>query len=276
MSATRIPETGLYRSPNHEYWWDGRGPFPGATGIIGVLDKSGPLIGWAKRLTAEFAVDNLEWVTQSVGLVGRQPTIDAIKSKAQSEKDAGAALGAKIHYLIEDVGRGKNPNLQPEHKPYVDAYRRWLTEGGFELESLEKAVFNFTAGYAGTFDILAKRDGQRWLIDAKTNKGSTYKGTYTGVYPETALQLAAYSRAEFLAEAGNPKLYRMPKVDRYAVLHLRPDAYAAGYQLIEYDVTDAEFDAFLSCLALSKWRKARESKVVGESVLTTIKEGVAA
>jgi hypothetical protein len=268
MSATRVPTVGAYRTPSHQYFMDGKGPYPGATGIIKMLDKSDVLVGWAKRVTAEFAVDNLEWVNETHRLVGRQPTVDAIKSKAKAEKDAGMELGRKIHYLIEDVGRGRNPNLEPAHIPYVNAYRRWLTEAGFELKSLEKMVFNETVGYAGTYDIIAKRDGTWWLIDAKTNKGSTYNGIYTGVYPETALQLAAYARAEFIAEEGKTKRTPLPPIERYAVLHLRPDApYKKGYRLIEYSVTDADFDAFCACLALSKWRKQREPKVIGESVL---------
>jgi hypothetical protein len=263
--VTTPVKVGLFRTPNHEYYWNGEGPLPGVTGVIATLDKSGPLVGWAKRITAEFVVDNLEWVTATAKLVGRQPTVDAIKSKAQSEKDAGASLGSKIHWLIEDVGRGKNPELRPEHRPYVDAYRRWLTEDGFELVSLEKAVINLSVGYGGTFDILAKRDGELWLIDAKTNKGSTYKGIYTGVYPETALQMAAYSRGEFIAQPGDPKRYRMPTVDRFAVLHLRPDApYEKGFRLIPYDVTDAEFEAFCALLTAYRWVKERSGVVVGD------------
>lgn len=271
--TTRVPTVGLYRTKSHGYFWNGQGPFQNVTGAIDAMDKSGPLMGWAKRLVAEFAVDNLDWLNQTVGLVGRDQAVNLLKSKPKAESDAGKELGGMIHALIEDVGRGKHPELKPEHRPYVEAYRLWLKESGFKLVSLEKAAFNFTHDYAGTFDIIAKREGELWLIDAKTNKGSTYQGVYTGTYPETALQLAAYSRAEFIAQHDDPKLYPMPKFDRYAVLHLRPDApYEKGYRLIEYSVTDAEFDAFLSCLALAKWIKERKGKVVGESPDINIKE----
>lgn len=265
-----VATVGLYRTPDHTYWFNGAGPYYGVTGTIAVLDKSGPLIGWAKRITAEFSVDHLEWVTQSVSLVGREQTVNAIKSRAQAEKDAGAALGSRIHALMEAVFRGHHPELTPEELPYIEAGKRWRAEYRPELVSLEQAVLNVTDGWGGTFDVIAKIGGQTWLIDIKTNKGSTYKGIYTGVYPETALQMAAYSRAEFIAKVGDPKRYRFPHIDRFAVLHLRPDApYEKGYRLIEYDVTDTEYDAFRAALVLNNWRHDREKVVVGEPVHIT-------
>jgi hypothetical protein len=262
-----VTQVGLHRTATHDYWWNGQGPYIGVTGAIASLDKSGPLIGWAKRLTAEFAVDHLEWVTETLKLVGREQTVSAIKSKAQAEKDAGAALGSRIHILTEAMLRGGSPELSEQELPYLEAAKRWQADYHPKLISLERAVLNLTDGWGGTFDIIAELDGETWLIDIKTNKGSTYLGIYNGVYPETALQLAAYSRAEFIAKIGDPKRYRFPKIDRYAVLHLRPDApYEKGYRLIEYDVTDAEYAAFLAALALTRWRREREKVVVGEAV----------
>lgn len=270
--TTSIPTVGLHRTSDHIYVWNGV-PHPGVTGVISVLDKSGPLIGWAKRITAEFAVDHIEWVQESIKLVGREQTVNAIKSRAQAEKDAGAALGSRIHILMEAVFRGKTPEITTEELPYVVAGKLWRSDFQPELVSLERAVLNLTDGWGGTFDIIARIGGETWLIDIKTNKGSTYKGIYTGVYPETALQLAAYSRAEFIAKIGDPKRYRFPKIDRFAVLHLRPDApYEKGYRFYEYDVTDSEYSAFLAALELTRWRRSREKGVVGESVIARREE----
>src|SRR4029077_7385741 len=108
-----------------------------------------------KRITAEFAVRNLGWVVTNVMLNGIDETIRTIKSEAKEERDAGAKLGTRIHILIEDVGRGKDPQLTKEELPYVDAYRRWLTEYQPQLVSLEKGVISLTHGYGGTFDIIA-------------------------------------------------------------------------------------------------------------------------
>lgn len=271
MATAEVLQVGLYRTASHDYFFNGVGPYIGVTGAIASLDKSGPLIGWAKRLTAEFTVDHLEWVTETLGLVGREQTINAIKSKAQAEKDAGAALGSQIHILTEAVLRGGSPELNEQAVPYLGALGNWQAHYRPKLVSLERSVLNLTDGWGGTFDIICELDGETWLLDIKTNKGSTYQGIYTGVYPETALQLAAYSRAEFIAKIGDPKRYRFPKIDRYGVLHLRPDAYERGYSLIEYDVTDEEYQAFLHALALTRWRRSREKLVVGLPVISLAK-----
>ena len=75
-------------------------------------------------------------------------------------------------------------------------------------------------------------------------------------------------RNQQLLDAGlpdDPKRYRLPAIDRYAVLHLRPEAYASGYSLVEYNVGQPEFQAFLAALSLSAW--SRNAKPVGEPIV---------
>lgn len=268
MTSIRVPNVGLVRTVKHDYYFDGVGPLPGVTGVIGVIDKSGPLVGWAKRITAEFVMDNLEWVNTSSGLIGRDATVDAIKSRAQSVKDEAGKLGSAVHVLAEKIARGEDTGtIPPAQIPYALAYKRFLDERQPKFISMEKAVISLTHGYGGTFDALMEIDGVRTLVDYKTSKGSTYKGIYTGCYPETALQLAAYANADFTAIEGDSRRYKPPTADQYAVLHIRPDApYEKGYRLVRYDVGEREFAAFLNALQLTKWRRERESSVVGESI----------
>lgn len=265
---TRVPEVGLLRTAQHEYYFNGTGPLPGVTGVIGILDKSGPLVGWAKRITAEFAVDNLEWVNKSSELVGRDATVDAIKSRAQAVKDDAGKLGSAVHILAEKIARQHDTGTIPtEQVPYALAYRRFLEDYRPTFISMEKAVISLEHGYGGTFDALMDIDGVRTLVDYKTSKGSTFKGIYTGVYPETALQLAAYANADFTALPGDAKRYKPPTAEQYAVLHIRPDApYEKGYRLYRIDVTEREFAAFIDALHLTQWRRGREQQVVGESI----------
>ena len=79
--------------------------------------------------------------------------------------------------------------------------------------STEKAVWSLN-GYGGTYDLLMMIDGELWLIDIKTGKG---------LYPEFALQLAAYRWADYIILPGDPTTYDMPNVDSTGVLHLRPE-----------------------------------------------------
>src|SRR3990170_4434209 len=175
-----IAQIGLARDPKHNYFLDGNGPIISVTTVLKIVDKSGPLVGWAKRITAEAAVDHRADLEGWVALGGRDGAV------------------------------------------------------GF----LTKAV---THGYAGTLDAIAKIAGETWLIDYKTSKG---------VYPETALQLAAYGHAEFIGRPGDPTRYAIPPVDQYGVLHLRPE----GYELVPMTVDASTFEAFLSAKRLTEWK----------------------
>lgn len=255
---------GLFRSADHRYWWNGQpeGGWPGVTGILRVIDK--PAIGvWAKRETAKCALRNWDLLDTMRREGGDDAAVAWLEKIPDYQKDTAGRLGSAVHRLAEMVGRGEEAIVTDEEQPFVDAYRRfladyqpsWPTWGRGEVDSLEKAVINETEGYGGTLDLIFRLDGEVWLADIKTSRGT---------YAETALQLAAYANAEFVAIAGDPRKYRMPHIDRYAVLHLRPDAYQEGYRLIEYRVTDAEFRAFLAALRLSQW--AKQAKPVGEAV----------
>jgi hypothetical protein len=48
----------------------------------------------------------------------------------------------------------------------------------------------------------------------------------------------------------------MPKVERVAVLWIRPDKVAQGYRLIDYPIDEADFEAFKAALAIHRWKKA--------------------
>jgi hypothetical protein len=138
--------------------------------------------------------------------------------------------------------------VQPEARPYLEAFRSFLGRySASAIVSSEKAVFGF--GYAGTYDLLMRIDGELWLIDIKTSKG---------YYPEYGLQLAAYSRARYIGLEGDPTQYPMPQVQRTGILHLRPDQYPdTGWRLVEYPVTDRDYVAFLGALELWQWKSER-------------------
>jgi hypothetical protein len=49
----------------------------------------------------------------------------------------------------------------------------------------------------------------------------------------------------------------MPKVEQYAILHVRPEAYARGYQLFRIDISEADRAAFRGALDIYRWAEAR-------------------
>jgi hypothetical protein len=254
--STRIPQVGLFRTDNHEYWRDGVGPFPGVTSVLRIIDKPA-IVGWAKRETARCAVDNYDFVQDLISRGGKPAAVSWLSAIPDFQRDIAGDLGSAVHRLAEDISRNRKVDITAEQLPYVEAYRAFLTDYRPTFKSLERMVFS-EKGYGGTFDWLATIDGLGLgLGDTKTSKA---------IYPETALQLAGLKNADHIGLPNDPKRYRMPKVRWTAVLHLRPELYAKGYRLVQFSVTDAEYEAFLSALSLTRWRKQREKNVIGESI----------
>ena len=261
--STRVPTVGLFRDDKHRYYWNGAGPYPGVTSVIKALDKPA-IIEWAKRETARCAIDNYDFVADLVQRGGPDAAKAWLARIPDFQRDTAANVGSAVHHYAEQISRGEEFQIELDLLPYVEAYKRFLADYAPDFKSLERMVFSEKHGYGGTFDSIAVIAGSTYLIDTKTSKS---------VYEETAMQLAALANADWCGLPGDPKKYRIPKVTRYAVLHIRPDQYARGYRLIEFRVTDADFDAFLACLRLTSWK--RESKPIGESVPRPIQEEAA-
>lgn len=247
---------GLTRDERHVYRWNGGEPLPSVTTIIGVVDKSGPLVGWAKKITAEAAVDHRAEIEGWVTLSGRDGAVSMLKTVAVAERDRAANRGTEVHTLAEGIARGQEVEIPEELAPYIASYRQFLVDWSPEYLAAEEMVANLMHGYAGTLDGIAKLAGETWLLDIKTSKG---------VYAETALQLAAYGNAQFIGRAGTERRFRIPPIDRYGVIHVRPER----YQLIPIEVTRATFGAFLAAKAIHDWRGVAS---VGSAIQAPAKE----
>lgn len=250
IEAAKIVQVGLTRNAKHEYFLDGAGPIRSVTKILQVVDKSGPLVGWAKRITAEAAVRHADKINEWAADFGPDGAVTMLTKAADVIRDKAATQGSDIHALAEAITLGHEVTVTEEQAPFVDAYRQWRADFQPTFLAAEEMVCSLQYGYAGTLDAIVEMAGETWLLDYKTSKG---------VYAETALQLAAYGAADFIGRPGDPTRYAIPKVDHYAVLHLRPE----GYELVPFDVTGA-FEAFLSAKALLSWKT--EAKAIGQPV----------
>jgi hypothetical protein len=251
---TTVPNVGLWRDDAHRYYWMGERIGPGITSVISKVDKSGPLIGWAKGVTADAAIANLPELTVMVKDKGPAIARSWLTAHATAESDTAKDLGTKVHLAAEQMARGATPDVAPEHLPYIAAYQRFLDDWTPEFKSLERFVASMALGYGGTFDAICKLDfgdgPKMTMLDNKTGKGT---------YAEGRLQLAALSHAEFIGMPNDPKRYPMPKIEQHAILHIRPDAYSRGYQLYRVNVNDADWQAFQGALAIYRWAEQRPS-----------------
>jgi hypothetical protein len=236
--------TGLTRDEKHRYQWNGGGKVPGVTSVIKSLDKSGPLVGWAKRETAACAIRNLELLTAMVKDGGPAAAVEWLKRTPDYQRDTAAQLGTAVHALAEAVSRGIAVEVDETTAPFVSSYMKWREIYKPRVLNAEYMVYSETHRYGGTADMAAQINGETWLIDIKTGSGA---------YAETALQLAALHHADWAGRTDDPKKYAIPRATRFGVLHVRPEQTV----LIPYDVTDAEFRAFLSCRYLTDWLELR-------------------
>jgi hypothetical protein len=171
---------------------------PGVTKILGMLPKDN-LIKWAAESTGDYALNNWERLSHV-------PYADRLKElyRARFEiSDPAAKRGTEVHRLAQAIAEAP-PDFEvpvPEElHGYVEQYREFLDtmevaplRGGTEL-----VIASRTLRYCGTADLVADLgavscDGDlippgRWLLDLKTSG--------KGIYPESALQTCAYSRAD--------------------------------------------------------------------------------
>jgi hypothetical protein len=251
------PPLGLTRTASHQYTWNSgssvHGPLPSATTVLRVVDRSGPLVGWARREVAACAVRNLDVLARMRESGGDAAAVNWLKTIPDFKRDSAADVGSRVHRLVEQLARGAEPEVTPEEAPYVAAYRDFLDAHQPRFLAVEEMVVSLKHGYAGTLDAIAVIGGETWLLDVKTG---------SGLYGETGLQLAAYAGAQFIGRPGIPRRFRLPRATRFGVIHVRPD----GARLVEYHVDRGTFAAFIEARRLYAWQRGPGKSVVGEQV----------
>lgn len=257
----------ITRDAAHRYTYEGI-TYPGVTTILGVLDKSGPLMGWAARETATAAVklalapdtEGKSALEMMLATVGQDGTVKALSSRSNWQRDEAAQLGTEVHALADLIVRGQSlpDTMTDTQRKRVEHYARWWEASGWTVRLSEAMVIRHDAdneqgGWGGTFDLLARdRDGRTILADVKTGKA---------VYKEAVLQLAAYGMASLVQPTLDTPMataatYPMPVPDRYVILHVT----AEGVREVEIAVGTAERMAFLACLELHHWTESMKGK----------------
>lgn len=222
---------------------DGR-RVPGVTTILGDGVPKPALINWAASATADAAVNRWD----ELDALPPAKRLDELRRARYVEKDAGANRGTHVHRFAEQLVEGKTVDVPDELAGHVEAYARFLDDFAVKPVHVEFSVASYRHGYAGTGDLIAHltRPGELvpelWLLDIKTNR--------SGIFGETALQLAAYRYAEFLLP-GPLEQIPMPAVDRCGAVHVRGD----GADLVPVTAGPEQHRSFLYAQQVALWSK---------------------
>lgn len=244
--------------------------------VTTIIDGGIPkpaLMGWAVKETALYAIQNLDilkvHVAKDLDGNGKLPPFDEKTRKPTTEgcleaykllwnsrfvgRDKAANLGTKIHEAIEAYVLDKpQPEWPDDIAPYLGNAVQFLKDFEVAVEMTEATVFNRSQRYAGRLDAIATIAGQRWLIDFKTG---------SGVYPEAALQMAAYAHAEFIGKPDRTE-EPMPAIDRAAIIHLQPD----GFRFIPVRIDRDVFTYFCYAREVFRWCETASKQVVFDPI----------
>lgn len=252
-----------FNEGSHRYWLDGK-PIPGVTTLIGDGLPKKALVYWAAKSVAEFVADNTEQVRESFEWMDRNQLVAMLKETPWSQRDKAAVKGTDVHAIAERLLADEEVADVPEHLAgYVEACVAFLDTWKVRPLVVEKPVAHRTHWWAGKPDLIGELpDGRIVLFDWKT--------TASGIYPETALQLAAYSHAEFYAPDPDTET-PLPPIDLCAAVHLRQD----GYDVIPVKGDDEAYKLFRHVALVANHTKVIKEWVGDALTAPTVEVGAA-
>ena len=126
---------------------------------------------------------------------------------------------------------GEEVNVPEELAGHVESYVRFLDEWDVAPLHTEFVVVSYRFGWAGTGDLIADLCDEedptarvRWALDIKTSR--------SGIFGETAWQLAGYLLGADVILTADGQEIPIPEVERYGAVHVRAD----GYDLFPLEV----------------------------------------
>jgi hypothetical protein len=253
MTAFKAPIRRKDTARGHHYTDATGARVPGVTTILGDGLPKAALINWAANATADAAVNRWD----ELAALPPAARLKELQGARYAEKDKAAKRGTEVHGFAEQLALGKSVQVPDELAGHVEAYARFLDEFAVKPVYVEFSVASYRYGYAGTGDLIADITTggvtRRLLMDIKTNR--------SGIFGETALQLAAYRFADVLLPAAGGE-EPMPPVDGCAAIHVRGD----GYSLIPVTAEPEQHRTFLYAQQIAQWSK-HDRDLIGAAVV---------
>lgn len=259
------------------------------TTILGVLDKPA-LLYWAAEQTANAAVAVAKSLPARVEEEGAASVVKWLRdARFRRPKDqlSDTEFGTQVHKLCEEYAlTGAKPEVRRDvflgdfdaAVGCLEQFDKWLQEWSPEYLATECTVYSPSYGVAGTCDGFMVLDGARVIFDYKSSKKSYGSdGKPTTLYPEVALQLAAYRHSEMAAlwrprhfESFRRRLYLLSEAERQAGVPVPEVDGGIGIKITPEHATaypvrcDQEvYESFLYVLEAARWQFDLSKTVLG-------------
>lgn len=242
------------------------------------------LVGWAAKMTAEYALTNLDML-KTVAESDRDGAMKLLTGARFKKNERAATRGTDVHAAIEQIILGVEPAIEGEAAPYIEQFRKFQDEHRPEYMLAEAPVYNPEHGYAGTLDgvvrfaqpIKAGKAGP-FVLDVKTTDKRKRDGKRPP-YPEVALQLTAYRRAQLVGldaavkvEKRSDRFYSFdpgmtrtePMVETEGGLCLVVSPY--DYELVPIRTDEAVWQSFLHVAEAARWTLETSRGVIGKPI----------
>jgi len=237
MATPRLARSARLRDGSTRIYETADGTiYPSVTSVIDQLDKPA-LIYWAARMSAEYATLHREALAD----LPADDAITLIKGNWRKARDKAGARGTRIHEYLED------PTWTPtlEAAPYLEQAQIFLEANNLTVAATEISFSHPGEGYAGTADVIATSNGDRYVVDWKTGKG---------IYDSHALQIVALGEATHqLDEYGGE--HPSTPIDYGVVVRLAPDEHEAHLIQKGSEQWVTAWDAFRGLIPVWQWKR---------------------
>jgi hypothetical protein len=219
---------------------------PGVTTAAKMANDGGAFIVTAADSVADWAGDHAaEFVDMTPSAIAK-----AGKAFFREHRWDAADRGRIIHEHADKLLRGEELEIPDDDVAIVDTFLRMAKEWRLEPSHLESMVISTRWRYCGRLDFLGFANGEHpVLLDWKTGR--------TGVWPETALQLAAYRHADLIVLSDGSE-HPMPPVEMTAAVWLQDDR----YQIVPVNTDGSVFRSFLYALETYRFTQRDKSELV--------------
>ncbi|OLL69855.1 Phage protein [Pseudonocardia sp. Ae168_Ps1] len=221
---------------------------PGVTTILSDGIPKPALVNWAANTTANAAIDRWDELSE----LPPSKRLSALQKARYADRDAAANRGTEVHDLAQRYLQGAHIDIPDSVAGHVESYIAFVDDWTPTPVLVETVVVSHTHGYAGTLDAIVDLPGHgRALLDIKTSR--------SGIFGETALQLAAYRYADTYLDTDDTE-QPMPAVDAVFGLHLRSD----GYSLLPITAGPDEHRTFLYAQQIAHFTTTTAKQLVGD------------